>query len=139
MIDHLMAFPTEPDAFNDPVVGQYHELGFKGSPPYWHAECSPNVLVWDPADDTTEIVPGPDGDREVVVHHPIDDQFRVVITLSEQSDDLMNHLNLEMAADHETRMVLGGSFTTEQLTVLHMQPVFSGSEYPFLTGQGGMI
>jgi hypothetical protein len=139
MIDHLMAFPTEPDAFNDPIVGQYHELGTKGNPPAWHAECSPNVLIWDPADDTTEIVPGPDGDRETIVHHPIDDQFRVTITLSEPSDDLVNHLNLELAVDHDTGAVIGTSLTEEQLRTYFMQPVFAGSTYPFLTGEGGLV
>jgi hypothetical protein len=132
MIDHLMAFATEPDAFNDPIVGQYHELGTKGNPPAWHAEANPDILVFDPAMDTIEPVPGPPP-HDTVVHHPIDTQFRVVITLPHPDPDLIDHPNLELAVDHVQVRVLGGSFTDVQLGSLAMQPVFSGSAYPFLT------
>jgi hypothetical protein len=133
MIDHIVAFATEPDAFNDPVVGQYHTLGTKGSPPFWHSECVPNVLMWSPAGDTTEIVTGPAGDHEMIVHNAVDTQFRVLIALPMVSEELISHPNLELAVDHELGEALGGSLTPEQRAGFCIQPVFSGSTYPFLT------
>jgi len=139
MIDHNMAFVDEVDAIADEVVGQYYVPPTETSAGGWNQSCSFGTLIWDPADDTTEIVPGPDGDREVIVHHPIDDQFRITIALAEPSEDLINHRQLELAVDHEDGAILGTSFTDPQLGSLHMQPVFAGSAYPFLSGDGGLV
>ena len=126
MIDHILAFPTEPEAFNDPIVGQYHTLGTRGNPPTWDmSRCIPAVLIWNPADDTTDADGG-------VIHLPIDGQFRVVITLPHPDPDLIDHPNLELAVDHDMGRVIGGSFSDTQLATLAMQPVLAGSKYPFL-------
>jgi hypothetical protein len=135
MIDHNMAFVDEADAIADPIVGQYYVLDGDGVGHWDQTCCNFSTFIWDPADDTTEIVSGPDGDREVIIHHPIDDQFRLTITLFEPWDELINHRQLELAVDHETGAVLGTSFTDPQLRTLHMQPVFAGSTYPFLTDE----
>ena len=132
MIDHLLAFVDEVAAHADTVVGKYWTPGTRGNPPAWHAEANPNILVWDPADDTTETVDGPNGPVDVPVHHPIDSQFRVMITLPHPDPDLIDHPNLELAADHDMGRVIGGTFSDVQLGSLAMQPVFAGSTYPFL-------
>ena len=126
MIDHLLSFIDEVAAHADSIVGAYWTPGSRNNPPAWHAEANPTILVWDPAMDTI----GPDGET---VHHPIDTQFRVVITLPHPDPDLIDHPNLELAADHTMGRVIGGSFDDIQLGSLAMQPVFSGSVYPFLT------
>jgi hypothetical protein len=135
VIDHLMSFVDEVDAHADPVVGKYWTPGTKGNPPFWHAEANPDILVWDPADDTTETIDGPSGPIDATTHHPIDGRFRVTITLPEPSDDLVSHPQLDLAVDHETGAVLNTRFTEEELQILHMQPVFSGSAYPFLINE----
>jgi hypothetical protein len=133
MIDHLLAFADEVAAHADSVVGQYWTPGTRNSPPFWHSECVPNVLMWSPAGDTTEIVTGPAGDHEMIVHNAVDTQFRVLIALPAAAQDLIDHPNLELAVDHELGTALGGSLTPEQRAGFCIQPVFSGSAYPFLT------
>jgi hypothetical protein len=136
MIDHLMSFVDEVDAHADPVVGKYWTPGTKGNPPAWDSNCIPNILVWDPADDTVETIDGPHGAvLQRVTHHPIDGRFRVTIALPEPSDDLVSHPQLDLAVDHETGAVLNTAFTETELQTLRMQPVFSGSAYPFLTNE----
>jgi hypothetical protein len=128
-----MSFVDEVDSHADPVVGKYWTPGAKGNPPAWDSACCPNILVWDPADDTTETVEGPLGPIDITTHHPIDGRFRVTITLPEPSDDLVSHPQLDLAVDHETGAVLNTRFTEEELQTLRMQPVMAGSAYPFLT------
>lgn len=131
MIDHLMAFKDEVAAHADPVVGQYWTPGVRGVPPAWDPECNPGIMVWDPATNTTDA----DG---FAVMHPIDTQFRVMITTPEPVDDLVNHPNCELVVDHGSAALLKTTFTPEQLHTLYLQPVLSGATYPFLSGQGGL-
>jgi hypothetical protein len=135
VIDHLMSFVDEVAAHADSVVGKYWTPGTRGNPPRWDANCSPETLVWDPAADTTATIDGPAGSIPIVTHHPIDGRFRVTITLSEPSDDLVSHPQLDLAVDHETGAVLNTRFTEEELQTLRMQPVIAGSAYPFLTNE----
>ena len=132
MIDHLLAFADEVAAHADTIVGAYWTPGTRNNPPAWDAVANPDILVWDPAMDTFETIQGPGGPIMVPVHHPIDTQFRVVITLPAPSPDLIDHPNLELAADHDMGRVIGGTFRDAQLGSLAMQPVFAGSTYPFL-------
>jgi hypothetical protein len=138
MIDHNMAFRDEAAARADKVVGKYWHPSATNPPGSWGPECNFNTLIWDPADDTTETVDGPNGPVDVVTHHPLDHQFRVTITLPEPAADLVNHKSNELAVDHETGEVLHTSFTQPQREALRMQPVFAGSKYPFLDGTGGL-
>ena len=125
MIDHLLAFVDEVAAHADPVVGKYWTPGTRGNPPAWDPNCIPDIFLWDPADDTTETVPGPDGDHETIVHHPHDDQWRVLIALDEAG--FVGHSALDIVANRDTSEVMYSRLPDE----LRLQPIFAGSDYPF--------
>lgn len=129
MIDYIFGFDTEEAAQTDPAIGAYYDNGWNLS------VCNPGVLVWNPADNTT----GERADGSTYpIQNPIDTLWRIGISLPEQVAALDESPACEIVADRDTNEVLQTTFTPEQLQTLWMQPVFAGSNYPFLQGQGGL-
>lgn len=131
MIDHLGGFADETTAKAYPEWAKYcsKPTGSGG----WDPSCTITpILIWNPAFDTTN----PDGS---IKHQPYDMIWRVSVTLPTVSDELMNSSATQMVFDHSTgQVLLYRYFTEEWLQILWMQPIMSGSKYPFQTGQGGI-
>lgn len=142
MIDHIGAFVDEAHAQADPVWSEYYIPPTGGENPLpggWNqAYCIADLLIWDPADDTTETIDTSEGPIEAVTHHPYDGKWRVVVTLPEQSLALSASLNCELVADHNTGIAIASTLSPQEMSTLMMQPVFSGSQYPFLEGEIGL-
>ncbi len=64
MTDHLLKFASEADAKADSVIGAYCNNDA------WDlSHCIPAVQVWQPSNDTTSAVTGPDGQPVTVTTH----------------------------------------------------------------------
>jgi hypothetical protein len=129
MIDHMGGFADEATAKAYPEWAQYFRNGA------WDpACCITDILIWDPAFDTT------DPDTGGIVHQPYDFIWRLIVTLPEASDELLASSPTQLAIDHDTgEVLLTRYFTEATFQRLWMQPIFVGSKYPFQDGQGGMI
>lgn len=132
MIDHLMTFASEAAAKADPVVGQYWQSDGKGGGGWRSDVCIPNVLVWNPANDTTTVVNG----INMVTHTPIDANWRLIITSAAiipalQAMTQCHGIFDRDAAGKGSSFVLQSVMTLTQLDALMIQPTFMGSAYPW--------
>ena len=134
MIDHLGVFADEGAAKADPVWGVYWLESKDITKVGWRANvCSPNVIVWDPAQDIQLENGG--------IEHVPYAGWRLLVSLSEQDLDLT--ATAELVTDRTAALagqpcVLSTSWTPEQLGTLLMQPIFAGMQvYPY--GEGSPV
>jgi hypothetical protein len=141
MMDYLFTWANEIAAKSDPVVGPFFvEDADDSNGGAWRAdETIPNIFLWNDLYDTTETVTGPDGEEhDIVVHHPFDFEWRVLVSVPEPRDDMASHTNIQCIGNRETQEVLWGYYPPETNAHLHWQPIFHGAEY-ILGAQGGLV
>jgi hypothetical protein len=129
-IDHMGGFADEATALAYPEWAQYHttDSGWDQS------RCITPILIWDPAFDTVDPV------THEVKHQPYDFIWRLIVTLPEVSNELLNSSPTQLVINHDTgEVILYRYFTEATFQRLWMQPVFVGSKYPFQSGQGGLV
>lgn len=130
MIDYLMQFKSEDAAKADPVVGKYWSADDNS----WDlATVIAGPFLWNPADDIVSVVHGP-GD-EVWPYSkrvPFDKNWYILIGLAEENEALEDEPSCALAIVRESGDILQSTFTTLQLSFLHLEPLFSGSGW----GQG---
>ena len=136
MIDYILAFPDQPTATADPVVGAYFVNGA------WRGDvCIPGLAVTvlgtgqpmtiTMQDGSTQTVPGPD--------QPLDALWRIAIGLPARAPVLDTHPSLEIVADRGlassgtplASYILYSNVPLDNLKLLAVSPSFAGSHYVY--------
>ena len=136
MIDYILAFPDQPTAGADPVVGVYFVNGA------WRGDvCIPGLAVTvlgtgqpmtiTMQDGSTQTVPGPD--------QPLDALWRIAIGLPARAPVLDTHPSLEIVADRDlassgaplASYILYSNVPLDNLKLLAVSPSFAGSDYVY--------
>ena len=136
MIDYILAFPDQPTATTDPVVGVYFVNGA------WRGDvCIPGLAVTvlgtgqpmtiTMQDGSTQTVPGPD--------RPLDALWRIAVGLPHRVPELDSHPALEIVADRDLSnagapletYVLWSNVPLANLKLLAVSPAFAGSSYVY--------
>ena len=142
MYDYLLKFADEATAESDPVMAaRYYRPPTTGPagdfPGAWAGDrVIPGVQVWDPANDTTVTIEGPNGSFQAVKHQYLDG-FWLVIAETKQLADLDSHPNLLILADRDdpnATWIIDNTGDPNWRRHM-MQPLFAGSEYLFTKGQ----
>jgi hypothetical protein len=123
-------FADETTALAFPEWAQYHDKDTG-----WDLSCCiVQPLLWDPAFDRTDPV------THEIKHQPYDFIWRVIVSLPEASQELLDSSPTQLVFDTETgEVILTRYFTEATFQRLWMQPTYVGAKYPFKTGQGGLI
>lgn len=110
---HLFQFDTEAAAINDPTVSAFHFPGSPGeSDPFWDQSVTfPNTGVW--------ITQSPQSG------------FWIIIATADTNTTLAQHAACRLAWDNESAVVLGGTYTGNDMSALYVSPVPAGAYNPW--------
>jgi hypothetical protein len=141
MIDNLIIAPDEATAIADPVLSAYYRPGGNGPngamPGSWGPNCIAGILAWNPADDVTSSVSGPDGQSIPVVTHTYLPGFGLWIMTDAPVDALDNHPMMRVSADGDlllegktpAEFIRKSALPVDQITKLRLSAVPLGRDY----------
>ncbi len=109
---HLVQFATEQAAIADPTVGAYYYPGIEGFPGNWNTSvCFPSESVY--------------------INQSLQSGFWMIIATSDSNTSLAQHSQCRLAWDNESAVVLGGTYTGNDMSALYVSPVPAGAYNPW--------
>ncbi|WP_027578483.1 hypothetical protein [Bradyrhizobium sp. Ai1a-2] len=113
---HLMQFDSEQIARSDLVVGEYYfpeqEQGGDIIPGTWDpSRTFPNTLVF--------------------ITQDAQSGFWIIIAVDDSNTSLAQHANCRLAWDNLSAVILGGTYTGNDMSALYVSPVPAGAYNPW--------
>lgn len=114
---HLFQFTNETSAQNDPIIGAYwtppQDMGPRGIwPGQWdESQTFPNEGVW-----LTRVAQS---------------GFWIIITSADSNTSLAQHSACRLAWDNDSAVILGGTYTGNEMSALYVAPVPAGAYNPW--------
>jgi hypothetical protein len=109
---HALQFTDEAAAIADPVLGPYYFPYVPGEGGGWNTSVvSPNISIW--------------------MDRILQPGFWAIAATSDSNTALAQHDACRLAWDDENAVILGGTFTGNEMSAMYVSPVQSGAYNPW--------
>jgi hypothetical protein len=112
MKNHIFQFDSEASAIADSIVGAYRRPGVEGAPDFWDQSYTiPNEAVY--------------------ISGALQSGFWMEIGSGNNDASLSAHPNCRLAWDPDNAVILGGTWTGNDMAQVYVSPVPAGSYNPW--------